>query len=90
MIPEVWKIDSPKNKKVWYDFKSYKDIRDRLVHVKTVDQRALGQQADDLWGKLFIQHDYLSPEVVKKLISYYYDRKKENTPDWYKNFPYKI
>lgn len=52
VLPSAYEIKSPKGKKAWEIYRKLKAIRDRLVHLKTVDRRASGPEDQTLWGSL--------------------------------------
>lgn len=87
IIPEVYKIDSPKGYKVWQDYKILKNIRDRIVHLKTIDQQAGRHAQESIWEVLFKEDNICYPEVAKNLIGYYINKKDEIKFPWFSNIP---
>lgn len=87
ILPEVLKIKSPKGEKEWQDYKGLKDIRDRIVHLKTIDQQAKHGEPNTIWEILFKPDVPNCPNIAKNLISYFYKNNEEKKPRWFKNIP---
>lgn len=90
ILPEILKIESPKGKKEWQGYRKLKDVRDRIVHLKSVDQSVVKDGPDSIWKILFDEKVPNYPEIAKNLIAYFYEKKPEAKPRWYKNFPSKF
>ena len=88
ILPEILKIESPKGKREWEEYKKLKDIRDRIIHLKSVDQKVVKDGPDSIWKILFDEEVPNYPGIAKNLIAYFYEKKPELKPRWYKNFPY--
>lgn len=69
VLPQAHNIKSPSGTKAWQGFKELKAVRDRLVHMKSIDRRASGPEHQTIWGLMLEkkQHDY--PEIAYQLIA---------------------
>ena len=52
VIPISHNLVSPSGGIVWQKFKALKGIRDRLVHLKSIDRKASGPEDQTIWGIL--------------------------------------
>ena len=50
VLPEAHSISNPAGTKAWEAFKHLKQVRDRLVHLKSVDRKASGPEDQTIWG----------------------------------------
>lgn len=86
VLPEIFKLKSPKGKKIWHEYKKLKNIRDRIIHLKTKDRKSSGPKDDTIWNYLLNKEFPNIAEVAKHLIDYFaahIDKK----PRWYRNYP---
>lgn len=83
VLPDALDIDSPKSHKSWSGFKNLKKIRDRIIHMKTIDRKSSGPDTVTLWGDLF----KLQPphKQVKDLIDFFVSQ-TDNQPRWHNEF----
>jgi hypothetical protein len=90
ILPEVLNIESPKGKKEWQRYKELKKVRNRIVHLKSVDQNVKADGQDSIWKILFKEKVLNYPLIAKNLIEYFFQKEGEAKPHWYKNFPTKF
>lgn len=88
ILPTVWKIESPKGKPEWEEYKGLKKVRDRIIHLKSVDQNVVKDGPDSIWKILYNEKVSNYPGIAKNLIAYFYEKKPELKPRWYKNLPH--
>ena len=71
VLPEAHNLKSPAGTTAWQGFKELKAVRDRVVHMKSIDRRASGPEHQTLWGLMLEkkQHDFA--EVAYQLIGSY-------------------
>lgn len=50
VLPAAHNIPNPAGTKAWQGFRHLKQVRDRLVHLKTVDRKASGPEDQTIWG----------------------------------------
>lgn len=76
VLPKAHNIKSPSGTTAWQQFKELKHVRDRLVHLKTIDRKASGPEHQTIWGLMiaeqktdFVAYSYnvigAFPELVK-------------------------
>lgn len=76
ILPEIYKIKSPKNKKVWHKYTSLEKTRNRLIHIKSQDVRSANFNEDTLWG-LIVKEEFPDyPLYALEIIKYYVASKK--------------
>ena len=71
VLPEAHSITSPAGTKVWQGFKELKAIRDRVVHMKSIDRRASGPEHQTIWGLMLEKREQDFPEIAYRLIGSY-------------------
>jgi hypothetical protein len=69
VLPQAHNIKSPSGTKAWQDFKELKGLRDRLVHMKSIDRKASGPEHQTIWGLLLEKQPVAFPEVAYRLIA---------------------
>jgi len=87
IIPEALKIPTPKGKSVWEDYKLLKSLRDRLVHIKSPDQRALADDPESVWALLCKYDGESFARRAKSIMNYYYIAKGA-VPRWFRKIPF--
>lgn len=65
-----------KDSKLWSSFWDLKDIRNRIVHVKTLEQHSLHPEHQSLWRDLLTENFKDYSEIAYKIIAYHF---KENS-----------
>ena len=83
MLPEAHSIKSPANTNVWQEFKTLKAVRDRLVHIKSIDRRASGPENQTIWGAMLEQRSMDFPSVAQHVIGAYESLVKERR--WFRS-----
>lgn len=71
VLPMAHNIKSPAGTRAWQGFKELKTIRDRVIHMKSVDRRASGPEQQTLWGLMLEQKQQDFAEVAYRLIGGY-------------------
>lgn len=73
ILPSIRSVSSPKGTKVWQDYIWLKELRDRLIHLKSTDwMRSDPQKADEyIWAQLLSEKVMQSPEFAVALINHY-------------------
>lgn len=87
VLPEIFGLKSPKNKKIWNEYKNLKNIRDRIIHLKTKDRKSSGPNDDTIWNSLLYKEFPNMAKIAKNLIAYYAIQ-MENKPSWFGKYPY--
>jgi hypothetical protein len=88
ILPIIYKIDSFKGTKKWEEYLELKNIRDRIIHLKSNDTQynKKGNPYKHLWNDLINNgeiKDYT--KIAKGLIEYFYKDKK---PRWLNKCPF--
>jgi hypothetical protein len=52
VLPPIVGVASPKGTRVWERYKTIKKLRDRIIHLKSVDQRRSGPEDQTIWGSM--------------------------------------
>lgn len=71
VLPEAHNVKSPAGTKAWQGFKELKAVRDRVVHMKSIDRRASGAEHQTLWGRMLEKKQHNFAEVAYRLIGSY-------------------
>lgn len=87
IIPEVLKVPSPKGTHIWQDYMRIKDLRDRVVHLKTEDQRAHTTNPNSIWTQLWTPAVECFAATAKEIIGHYYS-KVDKPPRWFTKIPF--
>ena len=56
VLPKALGVATPKGKKPWQQYKLLKGMRDRIIHVKTVDRTPSGPEKESVWGMMLRAH----------------------------------
>jgi hypothetical protein len=71
VVPEAHGITGPAGNRAWQDFVLLKRIRDRLIHLKSVDSKASGPEDQTVWGIMLEKKQLDFSKVAYELISAY-------------------
>ena len=71
VLPQAHQIPSPAGTRPWQNFKELKKIRDRLVHMKSIDRSSSGPEQQTIWGLMLEKMKCNFPEVAYELIGTY-------------------
>jgi hypothetical protein len=71
VLPQAHNIKGPAGTKAWQGFKEIKAVRDRVVHMKSIDRRASGPEHQTIWGLMVEKKQYDFPEIAYQLIGAY-------------------
>lgn len=86
ILPNIYNIPSPKGKKVWGHYKEIKKVRDRIIHLKSVDRKASGPEAETIWGMMLRMHDKPLCDFAHEIIGYF--EPAISNRRWYGKYPY--
>lgn len=85
VLPEILKITSPKQTKIWTKYMLLKGLRDRIIHMKSRDKETFEPNDKTIWNELLnSDHPNFALEV-KDIIGYFLE-KSPTKPRWYKEF----
>jgi len=87
ILPNIYNVPSPKGKKVWGHYKEIKKVRDRIIHLKSVDRKASGPEDETIWGIILRMHDKPLCDFAHEIIGYF--KPAISNRRWYSKYPYK-
>lgn len=71
-LPSILGKPSPAGGNLWVEYAGLQDIRDRLIHLKSVDRKASGPEDETIWGKLLRIGVCSYPDIAKRMIAHFY------------------
>lgn len=71
VLPQANKVKSPAGTKAWQGFKDLKSIRDRVVHMKSIDRRSSGPECQTIWGLMIEKKEKNFAEIAYQVIGSY-------------------
>jgi hypothetical protein len=86
VLPTALSVTSPKGLKVWQHYVSLKRIRDRLIHLKSIDRKPSGPDEETIWGFLLNTPDRPWCDQAHELIGHF--GPAVNNRRWYGLYPY--
>ena len=57
VIPKAHQLKSPSGTKCWQQYSELKKVRDRLVHLKSLDRKSSGPELQTIWGLMIAQRE---------------------------------
>lgn len=57
VIPKAYQLKSPSGTRCWQQYNELKKIRDRLVHLKSLDRKSSGPEQQTIWGLMITQRE---------------------------------
>lgn len=71
-LPAILGKPSPAGASLWVEYSELQDIRDRLIHLKSLDRKASGPDDETIWGKLLRIGARSYPDIAKRMIAPFY------------------
>jgi hypothetical protein len=71
VLPQIFALKSPKGGSLWGNYKTIKKVRDGVVHLKSVDKRSSGPEAETIWGTLLRMHSEPFCNHAHAMIGYF-------------------
>jgi hypothetical protein len=71
VLPQAHSVSSPAGAKPWQRFKELKKVRDRLIHLKSVDRRASGPEDQTIWGLMLMERRQNFAQSAREVIGAY-------------------
>jgi hypothetical protein len=87
VIPAALGTPSPKGKVAWQRFQKVKRMRNRLIHLKTVDRSASGPEQESVWGMLLRSHGEAFCDHAHATMGHFpvvLERR------WFREYPYEV
>lgn len=85
VLPEVLNCQSPKGSRCWQSYKQLKDVRDRIIHMKTEDRKSSGPDIETVWKAILLVP---APHLVVKAVVDHFAKSMQNKPAWHSRFPH--
>lgn len=88
ILPAIFKIDSPKGKTIWNRYSKLKELRDRIIHIKSKDRKSSPPDVNTIWKELLKRtHPNFALEA-KDIIGYFLSSLPlDKQARWFKKFP---
>jgi len=85
VLPKALGIATPKGKRLWQQYKLLKDMRDRIIHLKTADRTPSGPEKESVWGMMLRAHGEPFCDYAHTLMGYYLPVSNRR---WHQEYPY--
>ena len=86
VLPDALGVDSPKGMHIWSAYKSLKEFRDRIVHLKMADRRPRGPEIPSIWGDMLRNPKEPFCDNAHKLMGSYGPKVTDRR--WHQKYPY--
>lgn len=71
VLPQALNVSSPAGGALWPSYLQLQGMRNRLVHLKSVDRKASGSEDQTIWGDL-LRLETTLPEAAARMIEHFY------------------
>jgi hypothetical protein len=71
-LPEILNIKSPAGETIWHKYSDLQELRDRPVHLKSIDRKASGPEDETVWGRLLRLGTEAYPALAQQMIAHFY------------------
>ena len=85
VLPEAIGVSTPKGKKSWQHYKLLKSMRDRVIHLKSVDRSASGSERESVWGMMLRAHGVPFCDYAHAMMMHYLPSANRR---WHREYPY--
>lgn len=85
VLPEILSCTSPKGGRCWHGYKTLKNARNRIIHMKTEDRRSSGTEIDTVWKAIILAP---APHIAAKAVIDHFVSTMKEKPNWHQQFPY--
>lgn len=86
VLPDALGVGSPKGLHHWRDYKSLKEWRDRIIHLKSADRQARGPEISSIWGDMLRNPKQPFCDNAHKLMGTYGPAVSNRR--WHQKYPY--
>lgn len=87
VLPSALRVPSPKGGKLWNAYNALRDLRDRVIHMKTKDRDFRGENGSSIWNALLTEPLPETHGTAKGMIKHFLDA-KGNAPRWFEKCPF--
>ena len=85
VLPQALGVATPKGKKPWQHYKLLKGMRDRIIHLKSVDRSPSGAESESVWGMMLRAHGEPFCDYAHAMMGHYSPASNRR---WYRDYPY--
>jgi len=87
IIPAALGVRFPRGGKLWSAFIKLRDLRDRVIHMKTKDRQFIGENATSIWNSLMSNPLPETHTTAKRIIGHFLQAKGD-LPRWFEKCPF--
>jgi hypothetical protein len=94
VLPQITGVELIKGTPIWTEYANLRDIRDRIIHVKTADLGVKDAKETSIWADLLRLRKTDSSLVAHKVIKHFPQKHDNSSPvasgrnQWIKEFPF--
>lgn len=89
VLPIIFNLRSPKGSSIWNRYIFLKNLRNRIIHMKSKDRQSAIFGEENIWNDMLNQSCPNLAIEAKEIIGYYLNNLEEkDRPQWYKEFPW--
>lgn len=85
VLPNALGVATPKGKKPWQQYKLLKAMRDRIIHLKTIDRKSSGSEKESVWGTMLRAHEEPFCDYAHAMMGHYLTASNRR---WHREYPY--
>jgi hypothetical protein len=86
VLPRALGVTTPKGKKSWQQYKLLKGMRDRIIHLKTIDRTPSGPEKESVWGIMLRAHGEPFCDYAHAMMGHYLTTSSRR---WHREYPYR-
>lgn len=86
ILPQILKLSSPAGTELWTKYNVLKDLRDRIIHLKSEDTKSGGPETERIWGSILADRDSDHALTAHEMILHF--RSNGHKSRWIRLFPY--
>lgn len=87
VLPSALGVPSPKGGSLWNAYDKLRNLRDRVIHMKTKDRDSRGEDKSSIWNALLSAPLPDTYKTAKSLMKYFFDAKGK-PPRWFEKCPF--
>lgn len=87
VLPAALGMKTPKGGKLWSDYQKLRDLRDRIVHMKTADRFFNGEAGSSIWNSLLTKPLPATYAPAKAMMRHFFASAKD-WPRWLTKCPF--
>lgn len=86
VLPMALGVTSPKGRKPWEQYKLLKRMRDRIIHLKSIDRSPSAPEHESVWGMMLRSHGVPFCDYAHAIMSHYLPASNRR---WHREYPYR-